>query len=61
MSEPIKRNCNSCKKSMFGRCKVLKDNDEYKAIKDDGILSEKKFEFKEKFVCDEYKSIYHSR
>lgn len=58
MSEVVKRNCNSCKHGLLSRCEVLKNNDEYKAIKEESILSTKRYKFKEKFVCENYKSMY---
>ncbi len=56
MSEEIKRNCNTCKFSMFRVCETLKNNEEYQNIKDDGFIE--RHEFKANFIFDKYKSIY---
>lgn len=60
MSDEIKRNCNSCKFGLFDRCNMLKNNEEYQAIrnshKKDSILDA--HEFKENFICNEYKCMY---
>ena len=53
-----KRNCNTCKLSMFERCDTLKNNAEYQAIQDEGFLDIGKFKFKENFICDSYNSLY---
>lgn len=58
MSNEIKRNCNTCKFGMFDRCDTLKNNEEYKKIKDNGIFDHGKWDFKESFICDSYKCIY---
>lgn len=59
MSSEVKRNCNSCKHSLFGRCETLKNNKEYQELaKEDNLLNPVKFEFKEKYICDDYKSMY---
>jgi hypothetical protein len=52
------RNCNTCKFSIFRTCDTLKSNEEYQKIKDDDFLSTKKYEFKENFICRNYKSRY---
>lgn len=53
-----KRNCNTCKFSFFQTCDTLKNNAEYQSINDRGIFSTKKWEFKDDFICDNYKSMY---
>jgi len=58
MSEEVKRNCNTCKFGMFERCDTLKNNEQYQKIKDNGLFDTGKWEFKENFICDNYKSIY---
>jgi hypothetical protein len=58
MSDEIKRNCNTCKFSMFDRCETLKSNEEYQKIKDNGIFDHGKWDFQESFICDNYKCIY---
>lgn len=58
MPEEIKRNCNTCKTSLFDICDTLKSNEEYLKIKDNGIFDFRKWEFKENFICDQYKYIY---
>lgn len=63
MSEEVKRNCNSCKFGLFGKCDGLKNNKEYQAIFEnkevksmDKIL--KSNEFKSNFICNEYRSMF---
>jgi hypothetical protein len=64
MSEEIKRNCISCKKSFLGRCEILKNNEEYQKLSEkregDAFFDSehRKHEFKENFICDNYKSMY---
>ena len=55
MSE-IKRNCNTCKFGLFGVCETLKNNKEYQSINNTNFLLQ--YEFKENFICDNYKNIY---
>lgn len=57
MSE-IKRNCNTCKFGLFGVCETLKNNKEYQSINNTNFLLPEKYEFKENFICDNYKNIY---
>lgn len=56
MSNEIKRNCNTCKFGIFGACDTLKNNEKYQNIKGDELFN--KWEFKENFICENYKSIY---
>lgn len=56
MSEEIKRNCNSCKFSFLNRCEVLKNNKEFQEIKNAKFDMLADFEFKNNFICDNYKS-----
>ena len=58
MDKEFKRNCNSCISGLFSSCDALKNNKEYQSIKEEDIFDTKKFEFKDQFICDEYKSIY---
>ena len=58
MSKDVKRNCNTCKFGMFDRCETLKNDEKYQKIKDDELFDTGKWEFKENFICDNYKSIY---
>jgi hypothetical protein len=52
------RNCNSCRSSMWGECEALKANEEYQSIIETGFFDMKKFKFRDKFICDKYKSMY---
>ena len=56
MDNEIKRNCNTCKSGMFGRCDTLNKNEQYQAIKDK--VSMGRWEFKESFICGNYNCIY---
>jgi hypothetical protein len=58
MSDEIKRNCNTCKFSIFKICDTLKNNKEYQNIKTEGIFDTGKYKFKDNFICDNYKSRY---
>jgi hypothetical protein len=58
MSKDVKRNCNTCKFGIFDRCETLKNDEKYQKIKDDELFDTGKWEFKENFICDNYKSIY---
>lgn len=63
MSEKVKRNCNSCKSGLLGRCDGLKNNKEYQAIfKDREAKSMDRMleahEFKSNFICNEYRSMF---
>lgn len=65
-----KRNCLTCKKdSPFFKCNILKNNEEYQSIlksvlskgevnEGDEEYSNEAYEFKEKFICDNFKSRY---
>ena len=52
--------CNTCKKSMFGRCNILKTNEEYQKLfkNKKSIFDEDVYNFKNNFICEEYKSMY---
>ena len=52
--------CNTCKKSMFGRCNILKTNEEYQKLfkHKKSIFDEDVYNFKNNFICEEYKSMY---
>lgn len=47
-----KRNCNSCKYSIFSRCEILKT--EFPDEKD----RKAKYKFMDNFICEKYKSMY---
>ena len=53
-----RRCCNTCKKNIFGKCDILKTNDVYKKLLEDkkSTLKKEVYNFKEKFICEEYKS-----
>ena len=55
MPDKPKRNCNSCKFSMFMECETLAANKEYQAIPDTII---ERFKFKENYICDQFESVY---
>lgn len=54
----IERNCNSCKFSWFNRCEVLKNNEEFQNIINGEFDIFADYEFKNNFICDNYKSRY---
>ena len=58
--ENNKKNCNTCKHGMlFGNCKELNNNEEFQNIlKENKFFNVKEYSFKEKFICDNYKSRY---
>lgn len=58
--ENNKKNCNTCKHGMlFGNCKELNNNEEFQNIlKENKFFNGKEYSFKEKFICDNYKSRY---
>lgn len=66
--EDFKRNCNTCKNSIFQDCKVLMANEEFNKLNNSnksnkdilnlGISDFKTLEFKDNFICDKYNSIY---
>lgn len=59
MKNENKRNCNTCKFSMFFKtCETLKNNKEYQEIGGSDDFNIKKWEFRKNFVCDNYKSCY---
>jgi hypothetical protein len=60
VAEEIKRNCNTCKFSIFKTCDTLKNNVEYQEIKDEGLFDSmiEKHKFKENFICNSYKCRY---
>jgi hypothetical protein len=58
MNDEIKRNCNTCKFGMFDYCSTLRKNEQYQSIKDKGLFDNGKWNFKESFICDNYKCIY---
>lgn len=58
MSNEIKRNCNSCKFGLFGRCDTLKNNEEYQTILNRRFSGLDTHEYKETFICDGYKCMY---
>lgn len=62
-----KKNCLNCRKDgMFNSCKTLNENEKYKKILEDVIESgvdvgdakytDEAYEFKENFICEDYKS-----
>lgn len=56
--EKVKRNCNTCKFGLFARCDQLKNNEEYQAItRRTGSMMDA-HEYKENFICDDYRCIY---
>lgn len=58
MSNEAKRNCNSCKNGLFARCEGLKNNGEYQTIRSAPMSIRAAHDFKENFICDEYRSRY---
>lgn len=61
MEEKVKKNCNSCKSSMFDMCDGLQNNEEYLKIKETVSLMEQMklaHKFKSNFICDDYRSFY---
>jgi hypothetical protein len=64
MTEEARRNCNTCRKSFLSNCPTLKNNSEYQAIwaktEPSGFMgiNREAFEWKENFICDDYKSKY---
>lgn len=52
MSNEIKRNCNTCKFGIIKTCDTLKNNEEYQKEDTD------KWEFKDNFICNDYKCMY---
>lgn len=64
MSNEFKRSCVTCKFSALRTCETLKNNNEYmelaKEIEGETFMARdlRKYEFKEKFICDKYKSRY---
>lgn len=61
MGEEIKRNCNTCRFSIFRVCDTLKNNEEYQKFADGKGSLERwtaRHEFKENFICDKYKCQY---
>lgn len=57
MPEEVKKNCNSCKLYLFKPCETLQNNEEFQSLRDD-LFSAEKFNFKENFICANYKSRY---
>lgn len=65
-----KRSCLTCKKdTVFRKCTILHDNEEYKKVlqnvidkgkvdSDDVEYSDEAYEFKDKFICENFKSRY---
>lgn len=60
MTEEARRNCNTCRSSFLGKCPTLKSSEEYQAIwaVNNSDASLKAFQWKENFICDNYKSKY---
>ncbi len=58
MSGEIKRNCNSCKFSFLNRCETLKSNKDFQKIINGKFDILADYEFKDNFICDNYKSRY---
>lgn len=59
MNSEVKKNCNSCKFGMFNECKTLKENKEFQDLIDvNNIFNEKEWDFKENFICENFKSMY---
>lgn len=63
MSNEVKRSCNSCKFGLFDICAGLKNNKEYQEMfedRNDKTMNRilEAHEFKSKYLCDEYKSMY---
>lgn len=56
----MKKNCTNCKYSFFTICDTLKNNSEFMKIaeSDNNILSDELWNFKESFVCENFKSKY---
>jgi len=56
----MEKNCNTCKKGVFGSCDILNSNEEYKSILDKSFLerSLKEHTFKKNYVCEQYKCVY---
>lgn len=54
MTEKYDKNCNNCKFGFFKTCETLKNNKEYQKI----TSFIEKFNFKNNFICNNYKSIY---
>lgn len=58
MCENYKKNCHSCKFGLF-LCETLKNNKEYMDIYNENkAFNKKEFDFKESFICDNYKCIF---
>lgn len=58
MNKEIKRNCNSCKFGILNMCEELRNNEEFQKIINGKFDMLADFEFKEKYICSKYESIY---
>lgn len=59
INEETKRNCNTCRHGMpFATCDILDNNEEYKSLPEGIRDIQKKYEWKEKFVCGKYRCRY---
>lgn len=60
MFDETKKNCNTCRKEMALGCPVLESNSEYQTIWESPAMDAplKAFEWKQNFICDDYKSRY---
>ena len=58
MDKEIKKNCHSCKFGFMNKCEALKNNKEFQEIINGKFNMFADFEFKDKFICDNYKSRY---
>jgi hypothetical protein len=53
------KNCNNCKFGIFQVCDTLENNKDYQEIVNENkMFNDKEYEFKENFVCEQFKSRY---